>query len=143
MKKSTKFPPGVMQHYTLTKNWKSELDYLIKESKFLHHLFEGYYLNFSSDYYIKQLKAIECALGVLDRNIQEISGVLELELFTFDQMINGQGKNYSRYRVDLVKIEKEVKEVQLKFRAMKELLFQFVENTEDRNETFSFLDKSA
>ncbi len=118
------------------KTWKSELDYLVKESKFLHHIFEEYYLSFSSEYYIKQLTSFDSTLCKLDRDIKEITMALEVRLSEYDRL-NGDDKNNSHFQTNLIKIEKSINQIQLKFRALKEKLFQFIESTEDINEAFS------
>lgn len=143
MKNTSNISPVVMRQYKAAANWKSDLDYLLRESKFLHHLFEGYYLNFSSEYYIRQLRTIESALSSLDRNIKEINGFLEIQLAVIDGMLTGDGKTTCYRSTDLDKIEQWINQVRIKFRALKDSLFQFVEDTQDINETLSFLDRSA
>lgn len=126
---------GIMKR-NKAKTWKSELDYLVKESKFLHHIFEEYYLSFSSEYYIKQLTSFDSTLCKLDRDIKEITMALEVQLSEYDRL-NGDDKNNSHFQTNLIKIEKSINQIQLKFRALKEKLFQFIESTEDINEAFS------
>lgn len=126
---------GIMKR-NKAKTWKSELDYLVKESKFLHHIFEEYYLSFSSEYYIKQLTSFDSTLCKLDRDIKEITMALEVRLSEYDRL-NGDDKNNSHFQTNLIKIEKSINQIQLKFRALKEKLFQFIESTEDINEAFS------
>jgi hypothetical protein len=127
-----------VQYLAATQNWKSNLENFDWESKFLHLLFEDYFVNLFSSFFNSHLKDIEDRLSSLEESNKVLKKELDGQLLILNMILEEKIKDNSDFlKKSQVTLELKVTEFYRKFAEVKKDIYQLVKSASDCHERFS------
>lgn len=138
MKTQNAFSFRSVQYLAITHNWLTEMENFDVESKFLHFLFEDYFVNLHSSYFTTKLNDLESRLNDLMREAVHFKKETDIQLLILQMMIDGKVKENSDYlNKRQVNLEMEIKDFSEKFAELKKSLYELAQSATVCHERFS------